>query len=289
MLTPVPSLSEQDDICDVLRSPDLRLQTETASHSALVSPEVRPHVRSPHRRTPRHPGPRTRMTPKIAGWDELHLSENPAVELLESLGYTYLPAEDLEPERTTFKEAILTGRLAAALKRLNPWLSETNIVTAIKAVTQVPATSLAQANEKLYTSLTYGIALEQDRGDGRKSHTVRFLDFDNPDRNEWIVTRQYRVLGSKKHVIPDIAIFVNGLPLAIIECKSPTKGDAWKSEAGPATPPLPGTRDALEGARGAEALRGGADPRRRPAVSARFTARSAPRSGSSWSGRSRTR
>ena len=171
------------------------------------------------------------MSPKTAGWDELHLSENPAVELLESLGYTYLRSEDLEQERPSLKEAILTGRLAAALKRLNPWLSETNIVTAIKAVTQVPATSLAEANERLYTSLTYGIALEQDRGDGRKSHTVRFLDFENPDNNEWIVTRQYRVLGSKKHVIPDIVVFVNGLPLAIIECKSPTKGDGWKSEA----------------------------------------------------------
>ena len=101
----------------------------------------------------------------------------------------------------------------------------------MKAVTQVPAASLAEANRKIYTSLTYGIALEQDRGDGRKSHTARFLDFDRPDRNEWIVTRQYRVLGSKKHVIPDVVAFVNGLPLAIIECKSPTIGDAWKAEA----------------------------------------------------------
>ena len=66
--------------------------------------------------------------------------------------------------------------------------------------------------------------------DGRATPS-EFLDFDNPDNNEWIVTRQYRVLGSKKHVIPDIVIFVNGLPLAIIECKSPTKGDGWKSEA----------------------------------------------------------
>ena len=101
----------------------------------------------------------------------------------------------------------------------------------MKAVTQVAAASLAEANEALHTSLTYGIALEQDRGDGRKSHTVRFLDFDRPDRNEWIVTRQYRVLGSKKHVIPDVVVFVNGLPLAVIECKSPTIGDAWKAEA----------------------------------------------------------
>ena len=101
----------------------------------------------------------------------------------------------------------------------------------MKAVTQVPAASLAEANEKLYTSLTYGIALEQDCGGGRKSHTVRFFDFDRPERNEWVVTRQYRVLGSKKHVIPDVVAFVNGLPLAVIECKSPTIGDAWKAEA----------------------------------------------------------
>ena len=171
------------------------------------------------------------MNPKPTGWDELHLAEDPAVELLESRGYTYVPPEALEPERASLKETILTGRLAAALKRLNPWLSETNVAKAVKAATQVPAAGLAEANEKLYTSLTYGIALEQDRGDGRKSHTVGFLDFERPDRNEWLVTRQYRVLGSKKHVIPDVVVFVNGLPLAIIECKSPTIGDAWKAEA----------------------------------------------------------
>ena len=146
------------------------------------------------------------MNPKPTGWDELHLAEDPAVELLESLGYTYVPPEALEPERASLKETILTGRLAAALKRLNPWLSETNVAKAVKAATQVPAAGLAEANEKLYTSLTYGIALEQDRGGGRKSHTVRFLDFDRPDRNEWLVTRQYRVLGSKKHVIPDVVV-----------------------------------------------------------------------------------
>ena len=171
------------------------------------------------------------MTPQTTGWNELHLAENPAVELLFSLGYTYVPPEDLELERATYTEPILTGRLAMALSRLNPWLSGTNLTNAVRAVTQVPAASFAEANQKLYTSLTYGIALEQDRGDGRKSHTVRFLDFDNPDRNEWVVTRQYRVLGSKKHVIPDVVAFVNGLPLAVIECKSPTIGDTWKAEA----------------------------------------------------------
>ena len=171
------------------------------------------------------------MSPKTTGWDELHLAENPAVELLQSLGYTYVEAEKLEAERASLKEAILSSRLAAALKRLNPWLSETNLTKAVKAVTMAPAASLAEANETLYTSLTYGIALEQDLGDGRKSHTVKFLDFDKPNRNDWIVTRQYKVLGTKKHVIPDIVVFLNGLPLAVIECKSPTIGDTWKAEA----------------------------------------------------------
>ncbi len=171
------------------------------------------------------------MTPKTTGWNELHLAENPAVELLQSLGYTYVPPEDLERERASFKEPILTSRLTQALKQLNPWLSGPNLTKAVRAVTHLQAASLAEANQTLYTSLTYGIALEQDRGEGRRSHTVRFLDFDEPDRNEWIVTRQYRVLGSKKHVIPDVVAFVNGLPLAVIECKSPTIGDAWKAEA----------------------------------------------------------
>ena len=171
------------------------------------------------------------MSPKATDWDEMHIAENPAVGLLQSLGYTYVAPEDVDPERPNLKEPILTARLEAALERLNPWLSEANLTRAVKAVTQVPAASLAEANETLYTSLTYGIALEQDRGDGRKSHTVRFLDFDKPNRNEWIVTRQYKMLGSKKHVIPDIVVFVNGLPLAVIECKSPTIGDTWKAEA----------------------------------------------------------
>ena len=93
------------------------------------------------------------MGPRTTGWDELHLAEDPAVELLESLGYTYVPPEALEPERASLKETILAGRLATALKRLNPWLSETNVAKAVKTVTQVPAASLAEANEKVYTSL----------------------------------------------------------------------------------------------------------------------------------------
>ena len=169
--------------------------------------------------------------PNRSAWNEQGLSEDPAVGLLKALGYAYVRPETLEGQRASLKEAVLTSRLATAVKRLNPWLSDANVAQATRRVTQVSAVSLAEANQAVYTSLTYGVALEQDRGDGRKSHTVRFLDFDEPERNDWIVTRQYRVRGAKKDIVPDVVVFVNGLPLVVIECKSPTVGDGWKAEA----------------------------------------------------------
>ena len=91
-----------------------------------------------------NPVHRSSMSRKSIGWDELRLAERPAVELLDSLGYTGLSPEDLKPERTSFKEPILINRLAMTLKRLNPLLSETNPTKAGKAVTQVPAASLSR-------------------------------------------------------------------------------------------------------------------------------------------------
>jgi type I restriction enzyme, R subunit len=171
------------------------------------------------------------VTPPGQDWTEASLSEHPAVEQLRRLGYTYVAAKALEAERESLKQAVLVERLARALRRLNPWLSDENVRQAVRAVTGVQAASLLEANQKLYTALTYGISLEQDRGGGKRSHTVRFFDFDEPANNEFIVTRQLKVKGAKKHIIPDIVLFVNGVPIALVECKSPTLGDAWFAEA----------------------------------------------------------
>jgi hypothetical protein len=112
------------------------------------------------------------MTPG-QDWNELHLSEDPAVEVLQALGYTYVAPEVLEAERESLKQTILTGRLGRALKKLNPWLSDDNTNKAIRTITTVQAASLLDASEKVHTDLTYGISLEQDRSEGKKGQTIR--------------------------------------------------------------------------------------------------------------------
>jgi type I restriction enzyme, R subunit len=161
-------------------------------------------------------------------WNEIGLSEDPAVELFEALGYSFLDADALG--RESFRDVVLVDRLRAALRKLNPWLSDENLHRAVRAIADVPAASLLEANEKAHTALCFGITLEQDRGDGKKSHTVRFVDFDNPTANDLVVTRQLKIKGQKQHVIPDVVVYVNGIPLAVVECKNPTLGDKWLHE-----------------------------------------------------------
>ena len=109
------------------------------------------------------------MTPNATGWDELHLAENPAVELLQSLGYTYVPPEDLERRTRELQGAHPHRPPQPGPQAAEPLaLRDQPHQGSVREVTHVRAASLAEANQALYTSLTYGIALEQDRGDGRQ-------------------------------------------------------------------------------------------------------------------------
>jgi type I restriction enzyme R subunit len=89
------------------------------------------------------------MTPG-QDWNELHLSEDPAIEVLQALGYRYVAPEVLEAERESLKETVLTKRLGTALKKLNPWLSDDNAAKAIRTVTTIQAASLLDASEKVH-------------------------------------------------------------------------------------------------------------------------------------------
>lgn len=157
-------------------------------------------------------------------WDELNQSEEPAVELLIKLGWTFHPTGQLDIERENKQQVVLLPRLRTAIKKLNPWISHENVEQVVRTITHPQVTNLMEANESLYILLTYGPTVIQDKGDGlgQKSHTVKVIDFENAKNNDLLVTRQFEVQNPKKNTIfPDIVLFVNGLPLGVIECKSP--------------------------------------------------------------------
>jgi type I restriction enzyme R subunit len=172
------------------------------------------------------------MTPAGGAWNEAGQSEDPAVEFLKKPGYAYVPPETLEAERDSLRDVVLVARVHRSLKRLNPWLSDDNLHKAMRAITSVPAASLIEANEALHTPLTFVIALEQDLGEARKSQQVRFFDFDHPARTSSSSSHPSSGQGRQEAHHPGRRVcFVNGIPLAIIEGKSPTLGDGWKHES----------------------------------------------------------
>lgn len=154
-------------------------------------------------------------------WNEKELVENRIIEQLKRLGYSYIHGSYLEGERQTLRDVVLEQRLSDAIKRINPWIDENNLRKVVRDITHVEAASLMEANEAMHDDLVHYISVEQDLGKGKKNQTVRLIDFDNIDNNEFLVVNQFKVSGVTGNIIPDVVLFVNGLPLVVIECKSP--------------------------------------------------------------------
>ena len=157
--------------------------------------------------------------------DEFIKVELPAIEQLKKLNWQYIEGSKLSPdesdERKSFKHVVLKNKLSKSIKKINPWISDENIKTVIQEFTQITNLNLMEANQKIYEKLTKYISVEQNLGEERKSHTVKIIDFENLENNEFLITNQFKVAGINQNIIPDIILFVNGLPLAVIECKSP--------------------------------------------------------------------
>ena len=157
--------------------------------------------------------------------DEEDKVELPAIQQLQSLGWEYVHGSTLSPESSTerqyFKDVVLTERLNAAVKRINPWINDSNLRTITREFTHPKFATLMEANESIWQTLISYQSVLQDIGKGNRSHTVKVIDFENPENNEFLCTNQFKIEGPKQNIIPDILLFVNGLPLGVIECKSP--------------------------------------------------------------------
>ncbi|MDI6617340.1 MAG: type I restriction endonuclease subunit R [Clostridiales bacterium] len=161
--------------------------------------------------------------------NEETLVELPAIEYLKRLGFEFVHGDELTPEkgeRDTYTEVILVKRLKRSLKRINPWMDESNINKAVRYLSRPEnlGASLLEINEKIYdaiVNLNYSLEQDIDRSRLKKYHTVEFIDWDNLNNNEFLVTRQFKVQGPDEKAIPDIVIFINGIPVVVLECKSP--------------------------------------------------------------------
>lgn len=162
--------------------------------------------------------------------------EQALLDQLRALGYAIEREEDIgpdgrRPERASHGEVILERRLTAAVERLNPTLSDSARREAIRHVTQAELPNLLEENRRLHRLLTEGVDVEYDADDGGLTAAkVRLIDFDDPAKNDWLAVSQFVVINGQTQRRPDVVVFVNGLPLVVIELKAP--GSAQASVAG---------------------------------------------------------
>ena len=165
---------------------------------------------------------------------EDHISQLPALMLLMKLGYTYLtPDEALAMRGGKTSNVLLEEVLRNQLRRINSirvnrnkeeLFSEQNIENGVLAMRNIPMEGgYLNGNEALYNLLTLGKAFEQSIDGDKKSYTMRFIDWERPERNVYHVTEEFAVTrtGMADTYRPDIVLFVNGIPLVVIECKRP--------------------------------------------------------------------
>jgi len=157
--------------------------------------------------------------------------QKPFIDQLENLGYEYRDPKDLEKERESPRSVLLIPRLKEAIERLNNWLPDHHFDTVLREVIRTIETpampDLVACNELVHRALVKGVNVQLDLGEGLRSYTVKLIDFDNPENNQFLVTdslpkrTSFRVQGHERSIEPDIPVFVNGIPIVVVEAKDP--------------------------------------------------------------------
>ena len=159
-------------------------------------------------------------------------SEWPAIALFQKMGYNYYNGEQHQ-ERNDITEVILKERLLEAIKRINPWINDNNLNKAYTLITSVYGASLMEINQKIWEFIRGGTFTVKQVINGEEGfHSVHFIDYTSIDNNDFLVVTQMKYHGRFQHSIPDLVVYINGLPIGIIECKSPKAQTAWDSAFG---------------------------------------------------------
>jgi type I restriction enzyme R subunit len=153
--------------------------------------------------------------------------EDAALAWLEKLGYTTLNGPNIAPgepiaERASYSDVVLAGRLRSALARINPDIPLDALDEVIRKITRSDTPNLFENNRRFHQQLTGGVDVEYHANDGRIIHDKAWLiDFSDPGNNDWLAVNQFTVVENRNNRRCDVVIFVNGLPLGVIELKNP--------------------------------------------------------------------
>ncbi|MEE4197528.1 MAG: type I restriction endonuclease subunit R [Bacteroidales bacterium] len=158
--------------------------------------------------------------------------EQLAIELLEKQGFQYIYAPDIspdgsKPERASYDQVLLTERLQNAIRKINPSIPLEAQQEALKTIQRIHSPELIANNEEFHRYLTEGITVHYQKDGNQRGDLVWLIDFDNPENNEFLVANQFTVIENNHNLPagrhgkrPDVILFVNGLPLVVMELKN---------------------------------------------------------------------
>lgn len=162
--------------------------------------------------------------------------ERQCIKWFQETGWDFVHGPDIAPdnpqaERADYREVVLKDRLRDAIEKLNPQLPEIAVEEVVHSLANSSVPSLAKGNRELHALLINGVKVEYNTYSGREVVYAQIIDFQNPDNNDLVVVNQFTITGTKQARRPDIVVFVNGLPLAVVELKNPADEttDVWEA------------------------------------------------------------
>jgi len=157
---------------------------------------------------------------------ENHLVEKPAINWFQDMGYFYVHGSYLIPdggERESYRHCVLKRRFLKAIQKLNPWLTDTLAEEVYKRVIELDHPDFIIKGKLFYDLLTNGVKLTFKEGKEERTKIVKLIDFESIENNDFLVANQFKVecqYEREQYRIPDLIVFINGIPIAVFELKS---------------------------------------------------------------------
>mgnify|MGYP001345876157 CR=1 FL=1 len=160
-----------------------------------------------------------------------NIIEESAIEILQSQGWDYVNGKEISPEglfceRDSFEQIVLVNRLGNAIAKINPHIPADALESGVQKVLRIYSPDLLHNNEEFYRLLIEKVKVPYQENGFERSHEIALIDFENPHNNQFLVVNQYTIIEKNQNKRPDVLLFVNGIPLGVIELKNATDENA---------------------------------------------------------------